>query len=437
MHRREFLAASGAGTATLLSSTIAAFLGRNVGIGTASGESDTATPIPPRAPTLDGRVVDVDGTTVTVEVAAKRAIDAVRVVAVRRGYPDGEEHSEARSDPLGLTGPGDTTTVDLDVPAPAYRSGRWFYEVFVVRTGRQPAFLCESAPRRWRQRPEYGTTSADRVSDEHGDVSREHLDRELVGNDYRLRYRWRGSDDRRWRVDYRLRRSVHEASVARQRGYVHTFEESQSNPYARDLANVVARQARLQTDDGTGGTDAAADTDSNGSVNGDETRNGGADAGAAPLTRGERFDRLVRFVQGLGYARDAATTGRYDYNRTVEETLVAGVGDCKDKTHLLAGLLSAPPLSCETAMLFQPAHVILGVAADDVPERFADRETVDLGGTAFLPVDGSIRFPIGDYPDRPITAAFANGTWIHYDADAIVRGLDRNVRDWIEQTQAP
>ena len=409
MNRRQFLGASAAVTTGLLGVQTASFLGRNVGFGTGIASAASVTTIPPRATAVRGKVADVDGRTVSVDLVAQGDVESVRLIATRRDYPDGTVVAEGRSEPVYFDAPGDEATVEVVVPDGGHDSGRWFHEVYVDRDEDDPAFVCESAPYRWRQRTEYGAEQADRVTEGPAPLDRESFGRELAGNDYRLDYRWQDGEDRVWKLSYRLRRSVHEAAVTRDRGYARTFDESRSSPYARDLAASIA-------------TDAVTDPDDE-----DDVRT------AASLSEGEWFDLLVRFVQGLRYARDVETTGAYDYNRTVEETLVAGVGDCKDKTHLLAGLLSAAPLSCETAMLFQPAHVILGVAAGDVPDRYDDAPTVELDGSEYVPVDGSLRFEVGEIPDRQITAAYGDDGWFHYDAGALGRGLDRNVRDWVEQ----
>lgn len=416
MNRRQFLGVSAGVTTGLLGSVSASFLSRNVGIGVASAAAADA--VPRRARRVGGRVAAVDGSPLTVDLAPKDAVESVRLVVARRGYPDGEVVAEVRSAPVGFDNPGDVRTVEIEVPYEGYEAGRWFYEVYVAADGRGDdlAFVCESAPFRWRQRPEYGADRADRTTAGPEPLESEGFGRTIDANDYRLTYRWRDSAGREWRLPYRLRRSVHEAAVARARGYATTFDESRSNPYARDLTAAIVDDATVES--------VAGDSD-----DGDED----ATPGAGELGEGEWFDLLVRFVQDLRYARDVETTGTYDYNRTVEETLVAGIGDCKDKTHLLAGLLGAPPLYCRTAMLFQPAHVLLGVRAADVPSRYDDRETVELGGREFLPIDGSLRFAVGEYPDHPITAAYGDGGWFHYDVRAIGGGLDRNVDDWLKQ----
>lgn len=402
MNRRQFLGGSAAVAGALLGGETLSFLGRNVGVGgvVSAGRVDG---VAPRADAVRGRVDAVDGTELSVELVAHEP-GPVRPVVVRRAYPDGDVLAEGRADPVRLANPGTSATVSVDLPSDDPDDGRWFYEVYVDGHGER-RYLCESAPFRWRRRPEYGARRAARVADPHDDASGDRFARERRGNDYVLGYRWLDGAGDVWRVRYRIRRSAHEAAVASERGYVRTYEESLSGPVVRDFAAALAADARTEGDG----------------------------RGVSDLSAGERFDLLVRFAQGLRYARDPETLDDYDYNRTVVETLVAGVGDCKDKTHLLAGLLAAPPLDCDTAMLFQPAHVLLGVAAEDVPEPFDDRETVDLGGRDYFPVDPSLRFDVGAYPDAAFTAAYGDGEWFHFDAGAAVRGLDRSVHDWFER----
>ena len=401
------------------------FARRNLWLGPV--RSDRIDEFPPRDPTASGTVAGVDGQSVSIELASTGPLEGRRLLVARRGYPAGERRAEAVSEPLELDVADASTTVEVTVPKRGREPGRWFYECFL--TGAEDddtyAFLCESAPRRWDGAE---SRAARRIAAWPGPTATRRFRRERRANTYTLEYEWRDGGGKRWSLEYRLRRSVHEAAVDRDRGYVRTFEDSLSAPLVSDVAETIGEGATRE-DDGSARAHAV-------------TSAGGAGLPAADraaidrpttvssLSEAAQFDVLVRFVQDLRYARDVETLGRYEYNRTAAETLVAGVGDCKDKTHLLGGLLSAA-LSCDVAMLFQPAHVLLGVAIEDVPAPFADREAVRLGGREYLPVDPSWRFEIGAYPDAPITAAYGSRRWLHYDVGAIGQGLDRNLHDLV------
>ncbi|WP_232702184.1 hypothetical protein [Halobacterium wangiae] len=370
--------------------------------------------LPPRDAGISGEVERVAGSDVTVDVTCHDPRPEFEVVVVRREYPTGEVLGRGASERLRAPDGGQSSSVTVAVPRENRDPGAWFYEVYVRGAGEAEveAYLCESAPFRWANGTGSELSAADRVTDAHPPVQGTWFDRRLAGNDYVLTYRWQDADDDVWSVDYRLRRSTHEAAVAAERGYTTTYEESLSSPVASDVAATLERDARCVS---------RADE-----ASGDAPTLGALDAG-------RRFDVLVRFVQTLHYARDAESLGTYDYHRTVEETLVAGVGDCKDRTYLLAGLLSAA-FDCETALLFQAGHLIMGVDLADVPALPYDVESLTLGGREYLPIDPSLRGPIDYYPDDPFVAAYGDGEWFYTDPAAMGAGVDDVVRDWLEKT---
>ncbi len=387
----------------LLGSTTVSLADRNLGFG--SGETEETVAASPRARNVAGRVDTVEGETVSVELRPRTPSGAYRLLLVRREYPAGDVLARAISDRVRIDRP---ITVDVTVPREGREAGTWFYESYLLSTASESstgvAFLCESAPYRWARGSGERVKAGERLVDAPTSVRRDRFARERDGNDLVLRYAWRDSELEEWSFEYRLRRSLYEAAIDRERGYVRTFEESLSSPIAHDLTNAIVSDTTRRSD---------------GTVAGD-------------LSRGRRFELLVRFVQDVRYARDFESTDAYEYNRTVEETLVDGVGDCKDKSYLLAGLLSVPPLECDVALCVQPAHVLLAVAESDVPDRFGDVGAIDLGGRDYVPIDPSFRFAIGNYPNAQITAAYGNGEWLRFDPREFGRGLKRNVRDYVE-----
>lgn len=415
MNRRRFLGSGILAGSGLLGDATLRAARRHLGLWSAPPEPRATPAVRDRA--LSARVVAVDGGTVTVSLSATDSRGPLRLVVYRRTYPTGGVRARATSDRVRVDANATGTTVSVDVPEGALDRDPWFYEVYARpgADGEERAYLCESAPYAWTSPGD--AVRAPRVTDAASTVDGGAFERRRDGNDYVLTYRWRDADDATWVVDYRLRRSTHEAAVAADRGYVRTYEASRANPIAAHVLAHLDRSARRS--DTASQSDTATRTVDDGRVEGRRT-----DGGLASLAPGQRFDALVRFVQGIEYGYDADTVGAYDYHRTVEETLVAGVGDCKDRTYLLAGLLNHA-FDCRTALLFQSGHVLLGVHPDDVPELPYDHDAVTLGDDDWVAVEPSLHVPVGYHTSAPFVAVYADSEWRYHDANAIVRGADR------------
>lgn len=405
MDRRQFLAGGATVTGGLLGTRTLSAARRHLGLWSA--------PAPPRAtpatrdPRLSARVEGASDDAVALRLRARDPRPPLSVLVVRREYPTGDALASAESETVRLDDADATATVSVDVPRRTRRSGPWFYEAY-ARPGAndgERAYLCESRPYRWTagDRSRRGPRTTDPLES----VERERFQRHRRGNDYALTYRWQDVRGDAWTLDYRLRRSTHEAAVAASRGYVETYEESLASPIARDLVDAIDADARRLD----GGDDA--------------------DPSARSLPPGERFDRLVTFVQALRYANDHRTSTAFDYHRTVEETLAAGVGDCKDRTYLLAGLLAAA-FDVDTALLFQPAHVLLGVAPDDVPDLPYAYRALEIDGDRYVPIEPSLDVRVGRYVDTEFVAVYADGDWQHADADAMVEGAGRVLERFLD-----
>ncbi len=78
--------------------------------------------------------------------------------------------------------------------------------------------------------------------------------------------------------------------------------------------------------------------------------------------RQDRVDFILSFVQSLPYTLDDVTTGFDEFRRYAIETLIEGGGDCEDTTILVAAILQG--LGEETALIFTPGHIALGVSGD-------------------------------------------------------------------------
>ena len=409
MNRRRFLGSGILVGSGLLGDATLRAARRHLGLWSAP-PTPRATPAV-RDPALSARVDAVDGDTVTVSLTASDARRSVRLAVYRRSYPDGRVRARATSDRVRVDASTVTATVTVADGTRERDHDPWFYEVYARPgpDGERRAYLCESAPYAWTAPGE--AVRAPRVTDAAPTVDGDAFERRRDGNDYVLTHRWRGVDEATWMVDYRLRRSTHEAAVAADRGYVRTYEASRENPIGAHVLAHLDRSARR--------TDTARPRADDGHVQSPRT-----DGGLASLAPGQRFDALVGFVQGIEYGFDADTVGAYDYHRTVEETLVAGVGDCKDRTYLLAGLLHHA-FDCRTALLFQSGHVLLGVHPDDVPALPYDYDAVTIGDDDWVAVEPSLHVPVGYHTAAPFVAVYADREWRYHDANAIVRGADR------------
>ena len=79
-------------------------------------------------------------------------------------------------------------------------------------------------------------------------------------------------------------------------------------------------------------------------------------------SRQDHVDFVLSFVQSLPYTLDDVTTGYDEFRRYAVETLIEGGGDCEDTTILVAAILRG--LGEETALIFTPGHIALGVSGD-------------------------------------------------------------------------
>lgn len=82
----------------------------------------------------------------------------------------------------------------------------------------------------------------------------------------------------------------------------------------------------------------------------------------------DRIREAMLFVQSLRYETDEKSKGTDEYVRFPLETLADGVGDCEDKSILLAALLSE--MGADFIMLFPPDHLALGILCDSVQNAY-------------------------------------------------------------------
>ncbi|WP_255171406.1 hypothetical protein [Natrononativus amylolyticus] len=401
MNRRQFLLCSFGGF-----SVVSGFTGLRYGQAYFGWGAPTFTPPTEPVPwesTVGGRIRSVDADGIVVELTAHRRVHDPFVVAVQeRAYPDGEVGGVVHSQPETIDEPGSTTKLSLPLPSELRSVDRTrFYEVFIQRrpdddgADSRIRFLCESRPYRMHDRSGDSVTPWSRQYAVRPEPETAGVTREQSGSELTMTYTWPDAGDEQRSVEHRIRRSAYDAARGHSRGHVRTYEETISHPEVATLARTIEEALR-----------SSAMTPMNAET---------------VVDAATHFEALVRFVQHLPYGHDQEVLERFDYNRTAEETLVDGMGDCKDKTNLLAGLLEQSRLECNTAFICQPSHIFLGVSLADVPTELENAEqTIEINGRTYLPIESTSPTPLGEYRDTdPITAVY-DGEWVYYDPTAVV-----------------
>ncbi|MBR4391975.1 MAG: transglutaminase domain-containing protein [Bacteroidales bacterium] len=109
----------------------------------------------------------------------------------------------------------------------------------------------------------------------------------------------------------------------------------------------------------------------------------------------EMIRSAVTFVQALPYVTDETSMGEENYVRYPIETLADGVGDCEDKTVLLAAMLKE--MGVDFVLLSMPDHLALGVHCDSVeashPIMFSGRDYYYVETT-------TLHWAIGEIPKQ-------------------------------------
>lgn len=186
--------------------------------------------------------------------------------------------------------------------------------------------------------------------------------------------------------EYGIVYPVHKLPYANRRRqdsrYTHTaFEAARKNPYVQMVGQALYEMA----DSKGGDTEALA------------------------------FNLARTFSQSFPYNHDHETHDQYHYPNYAEETLVEGVGDCEDKSVLLAGMLEQEPFNYDTALIFPPKHVAVGVAAEDIPVNIAPEDVtnagVSVGDKRYVYVESTDVHPAGKSTRdlNEIRAVYADG----------------------------
>ncbi|WP_331236376.1 hypothetical protein [Natronorarus salvus] len=394
MNRRRFLASlAGVGGATLGGGAAAL----TIGAGRVAASARRRAPSEVRMGTLPSgaSVVARTGDRVTVDVRPDGSLPAGRLVGSRRETGSGDLLERVDGPVVDSRG---RVTLRFDRPR---TNGRWRYVIELER-GTDAAYLCESDP--LVRSGDVGVTDAP-VEDAPTSGRFDHGLRWVGEGRYELTHVWRDDEGRRRRLDYTVGKSAYERSRRRPRGYIRSFADASANRYAGRLGELIATETRRM----------------------DEPIEPGE---RAELDESEAFALAVRYVQSIQYALDSEVKGTHDYHRTVEETLVDCLADCKDATYLLSGILSQGPFGYRTALVFLANHVFLGVRAEDLPDGYGDAGRLPVLDGAYVPIETTARWPVGSYPERPIVALFDGEDWAYVNRDAIGPTLETQIEQF-------
>lgn len=331
----------------------------------------TTRPPPINRTNIDATITESTKTSITARFRSSDRADPFVPVLSRRRFPNGTLLTETTGPRIeSPTALDRRLTIPIDDDDPRSIGGPWVYTLAARTTDRSSErYLCESDP----------VGNGSRYVPENVPLPLRNDDEPFERRDYEgryeLRFQWSDGNHVRWSLSHAVSKSAFARARTRRRGYVKTFLEALTNPQATHLTSRLVTNAvpvhRSHVD---------------------------------PPTEATLFDRVVRFVQSFRYVADEESMGSYDYHRTIEESLVDGVRDCKDGTYLLAGLLAQPPFEYETALVLMADHMFLGVHRDDLPAAYADLETVR--DSPYVGIETTRPRSIGDYGTDPIVAIF-------------------------------
>ncbi|MEY7850584.1 hypothetical protein AB7C87_15460 [Natrarchaeobius sp. A-rgal3] len=343
---------------------------------------------------VNATVVAGSTTSVTVELCSSTPLEPFSLCVSKRAYPTGRTFATVEGPLIEANVPLDRrVSVAVDEFPRDSSSVPWLYVIEAKRGETANRYLCESNPFVGSKR-NAATAGAEPLELSRSETGYRRRNRE---GRYDLEFRWTDGENATWTLEHSLSKSAFERARARPRGYARTFLDSRTNPYAGHLGErLVSDAVRPEPADDDRST-----------------------------TEAQWLDRTVRFVQSFEYVSDMEAAGAFDYHRMVEETLVDGACDCKDGTYLLAGLLSHPPFGYGTALVLMPDHMLLGARKSDLPDRYADRETIF--DSPFVAVETTSKKPIGTYRDEPISA-IVSPEYQRIDPETIDDIVDRQLR---------
>lgn len=346
-----------------------------------------------------------DAHTLEVHLKSKRPFPDSKLLVVRQKYPKNVilDYSISESVIGGITTGIDdsakSTSSDLDIrtislPVEPVVGELYFYRVYVVPTDIDEqqtsksvyGYLCETPP----------LTYNGKTVQEHArkhpplpDLDTHRFTRKDTGNEFRLKYTWTNGT-RHQEVDaldisFDLSKSVLDDAFKRKRGHFETVRESKTNPLSTFLMGQLLEVHPYA----------------------DLTKS----SRLSPREQEELLQTIFSFVSSIDYGIDLETVSIVDYIRTIEETLVAGVADCKDTTMLFIALASQPPLNLNPVVVIQPGHMFAAIPTNEIQSDVicSTDNVLVFDGKSYLPFDlTSNRRNFGWYDkDKQIVAAYA------------------------------
>lgn len=134
----------------------------------------------------------------------------------------------------------------------------------------------------------------------------------------------------------------------------------------------------------------------------------------------QKFHILAEFAQNVNWVRDLESKNKFEYIRDPRRTVTNYIGDCKDSTILLNGLIENV-LDIHTVMFFAPTHIYSGIKYDSLPTEIKEnidekRESYNINGKKYIPLESTGEFKIGREP-------VSSPMYMYYDRSYNIRNL--------------
>lgn len=138
----------------------------------------------------------------------------------------------------------------------------------------------------------------------------------------------------------------------------------------------------------------------------------------------QAFENARYMGQALPYIKDDEKNKKVHEPNYIEETLVAGAGDCVDSTAILAGLFSQEPFGYDVSLIYFENHLALGVEREKVPYEVPDEGVIDLNGKEFAYVESTAVRKAGEIGGRDldeVIGVYHDGAWYNIDILSIFK----------------
>lgn len=144
----------------------------------------------------------------------------------------------------------------------------------------------------------------------------------------------------------------------------------------------------------------------------------------------EKVRKILNFVQTIRYSKDWKSTDSKNYSRHPVETLVDGVGDCKDKSILLYSILENK--GYDIGYVIYPRHIAPIIARSQVEEALSDniKSVVENKKYEYIVLESTHPKYIGksDYSKNNVIYSYTehNGFKLH-NPEAITKQIQKMI----------